>query len=448
MSLPSLRHPSPRQTVIHSMTAHPMPPTMSQPSGISREQPSATLQYWPSSSTSTAHFLPTPTKTVQDERARSATPTMGSESKKTCDISNLMSPPEPAPLESFMQVEMAATPEPAPLEKRPVPNPPLSPPVSPPNKAVNPVSSAVPAAISIQDPIIFPSAGPPANPPVGPLFIATGGSIEAVNAATRQLVDEHIASRPASLFREATPPRREDYELALYFKSNCLRMFKENPKAYLRQERELLRADRKSIIVARPIVKLPPILPASRPTASKPQTAKTVANRIQKPRSPRSNGKVSLPRPIRATPAIRQTIRVSSTPEPRVRTVAPNREDKDFRSLPDYCPPLNSLPNKPNSLKVDWKGNALDLSKDPHASLLHPDELLLAAGLRLDCATYLTSKRRMFMRRVECAKIGKEFRKTDAQQACKIDVNKASKLWTAYEKVGWLDGKWVHKYLN
>jgi len=34
-------------------------------------------------------------------------------------------------------------------------------------------------------------------------------------------------------------------------------------------------------------------------------------------------------------------------------------------------------------------------------------------------------------------RIGKEFRKTDAQQACKIDVNKASKLWTAFDKVGW-----------
>jgi len=316
---------------------------------------------------------------------------------------------------------MAAMPERAPLEKRP---PLLFPPVSPPNKAVNPVSSAVPVAISIQDPTIFPSSKASANPPVGPLFNPTGESIKAISTTvTRQLVD-----------REAIL-RCEDYKLALYFKSNCLRMFKENPKAYLRQERELLRADRKSIIMARPIAKLPTILPTSRPAPSKPQAAKTVANRIQKPRSPPG-------------PAICETIWVSSTPEPRVRTVSPNCEEKNFKSLPDYCPPLSSLPNDPNSLKVDWKGNDLDLSQDPHACLLHSHELLLASNLRLDCATYLTSKRKMFMRRVECAKIGKEFRKTDAQQACSIDVNKTSRLWTAYEKVGWLDGKWVQKYLN
>lgn len=107
-------------------------------------------------------------------------------------------------------------------------------------------------------------------------------------------------------------------------------------------------------------------------------------------------------------------------------------------ALPDYCPPLTTLPERTNNLKVDWKGNALDLSRDPYLHLLHRDEIGLAASLRLDCATYLTSKRRIFIRRLECARIGKEFRKTDAQQACKIDVNKASKLWTAYEKVGWL----------
>jgi hypothetical protein len=80
--------------------------------------------------------------------------------------------------------------------------------------------------------------------------------------------------------------------------------------------------------------------------------------------------------------------------------------------------------------------------------LLHPDELILASNLRLDCATYLTSKRRIFLRRLECARIGKEFRKTDAQQACKIDVNKASKLWQAYDRVGWLDIQWMREYMN
>lgn len=134
-----------------------------------------------------------------------------------------------------------------------------------------------------------------------------------------------------------------------------------------------------------------------------------------------------------------------ATPEPGVKRVA--REDKDFDLLDDFSPPVSSLPDKYNSLKVEWRGAPIDLDFDPHRNLLHRDELLLAANLRLDCATYLTSKRRIFKARIDALRIKKEFRKTDAQQACKIDVNKASKLWQAYEKVGWLNPKWVQKYV-
>jgi hypothetical protein len=119
----------------------------------------------------------------------------------------------------------------------------------------------------------------------------------------------------------------------------------------------------------------------------------------------------------------------------------------DWITLPDYCPPTSSLPSKPNSLKIDWKGTPTDLSNDPDRHLLHPDEVLLASNLRLSCAAYLTSKRRMFLRRLECLQKDKEFRRTDAQQACHIDVNKASKLWAAFEKVGWLDKAWVEPFL-
>jgi hypothetical protein len=143
-------------------------------------------------------------------------------------------------------------------------------------------------------------------------------------------------------------------------------------------------------------------------------------------------------------PRKRQEVtRVSATPEPGKRVA---REDKDFNALPDYCPPLSTLPNKSNSLKIDWKGAPIDLRNDPFRHLLHEDEVLLAANLRLDCATYLTSKRRIFIKRIDALRIGKEFRKTDAQQACKIDVNKASKLWQAFEKVGWLNPSYVRKF--
>jgi hypothetical protein len=140
----------------------------------------------------------------------------------------------------------------------------------------------------------------------------------------------------------------------------------------------------------------------------------------------------------------------AGSPEPRVRTVAPSREDKDFMALEDISPPLSSLASARKRLRVNWKDNRnpLDLSNDPHRDLLHPDELTLASNLRLDCATYLTSKRRIFLARLEFAKAGAEFRKTHAQKACKIDVNKASHLWQAYEDVGWLDLEWIRPHMS
>ncbi|KAK3695670.1 hypothetical protein B0T22DRAFT_497584 [Podospora appendiculata] len=372
---------------------------------------------------------------------------------KPYDHINLMSPPETSPCESFDSVMTPTSPLQlsSSINKPTGPNAPLSPPNSPSPKP-SPLTQRSVLSNGITDPILYPP-NRSASPPTRPLFIPAAEARATSPATTEKLVEDHIKSRPASLFRGLTPPKPEEYALALFFQSRSWTMFQQNPAMWLRREKELLREDRKNIAMSRPMPRLPPILPASRPaaprpTATRPQVLKPTVSGIQKPKCP-TKTRITAPRPIRATPVpSRQNFRVSATPEPRVRTVAPNREDKDFKSLPNYCPPLDSLPNKPNSLKVDWKGTALDLSNDPHANLLHPDELHLAGCLRLDCATYLTSKRRIFMRRRDCVGIKKEFRKTDAQQACKIDVNKASKLWTAYERVGWLDERWMKPFLK
>lgn len=128
------------------------------------------------------------------------------------------------------------------------------------------------------------------------------------------------------------------------------------------------------------------------------------------------------------------------------RALGTNRDDTDYNSLEDFSPPLETLGGNAKALKADWKGQMLDLSSDPDRHLLSAAELNLAATLRLSCATYLCSKRRIFEARVRALKVGKEFRKTDAQQACKIDVNKASKLWTAYERVGWFKPEHFQQY--
>lgn len=365
------------------------------------------------------------------------------------EISNLMSPPDNL-LETFSHghgqqqskifsamASVVGANNSLPSDKHPLP---MSPPISPYTKHVSSNSPSTPPTQAIQDPVLYPvDEASPSSPPQPPLFAPA--EIE----QHKRIVDNHVRARSSStiIFSGVTPPRREDYELALTFRSQVMKHFTSNRRGWLLKERALLVADRQA-----GAQRFHAILPA-KPIAAKPARSQR-ADRVSKPqhsghRPIRSGNGLPASSSVVVRPAAAR--RPSATPEPSRRIVAPNREDKDFKSLPDYCPPLNSLPNRANSLKVDWKGQPIDLSSDPYHDLLHPDEIILAGNLRLDCATYLTSKRRMFERRLQCLRTGKEFRKTDAQQACKIDVNKASKLWTAFDKVGWLSAEWVRRFL-
>lgn len=118
-------------------------------------------------------------------------------------------------------------------------------------------------------------------------------------------------------------------------------------------------------------------------------------------------------------------------------------------SIPDYSPDaFATLPaNNTKCLKIEWKGQPMDLSLDANLDKLHPAEAVLALILRLPVFVYLDSKRRMFFEKVQRMKHGKQFRRTDAQKACRIDVNKALRLFAAFEKVGWLNDELFTKYL-
>ncbi|KAI1419000.1 SWIRM domain-containing protein [Xylaria sp. FL1777] len=387
------------------------------------------------------------------------------EPKKPCDINNLMSPPEAPKLESFAHGNnnnnTNAVNKPKPVgavmsEARRLAGPvqPLSPPISP---AIRHDDNAMNGVVtSAKDPILFPTHDITNSTPQQPLFVREE------SADARRIVDRHVLTRPAELFQNATPPEQDDYELVLYFQSQVMKKFLQNPGSWLKRERALLIADRRAQARQRQF-KLQPILPAKlQPIRKEVQRAKPArAPKVTKPTVVKPTP--TKPRPIRAGPGPAATAAAatpagltkhsarapSSTPDPSPRRgTTQTRADDDFGSVPDYCPPLDSMPSKlNNSLKMEWKTGITDLSNDPHRHLLHEEEITLASSLRLTAAVYLTSKRRIFVRRLECLRVGKEFRKTDAQQACKIDVNKASKLWTAFEKIGWLDKSWVIKYL-
>lgn len=359
------------------------------------------------------------------------------------DFSSLMSPPDPI-VDSFSNsathskytASEATTDNVQQLKVKPNQTEPLpmSPPISPYSQAIAPSESTsmhTPSTQTVKDPVLYPqddnhSSSSPAH---SPLFAS-------VSLDHQRLIDHHIRNRSPSISSKG--PKREDYEAALFFKSRMFELYQRDRGGWLKR----CHADLKAINAASGPKRYPKIMPA-KPTTVKQPRVNRAEHRVSKP--------TAAPRAIRAngvTGMARPTGRISATPDPSRRIVAPNREDKDFESLPDFSPPLSSLDGKTNTLKVEWKGSPIDLSGDPLAKLLHEYELQLAGTLRLDCATYLTSKRRMFMRRLECIGIPKDFRKTDAQQACKIDVNKASKLHSAFARTGWLDQAWMEPHMH
>lgn len=303
--------------------------------------------------------------------------------------------------------------------------------------------------VHVRDPVLFSpherEAIIAADQPLFPTLMDS--SAENIDPKLDAIVDQHIATHAGS-FGNSVKPTKDEYLLALSCIPIVSQRYAENPRRWLQQERRILdeRFGGANRVWKRPVhTGLAKIAPAPGPATGagvKRQTPVTRPTRPPRlPRAPRPPK--NLTSPNRGPNAPEGGI--ASTPR---RVIGTSREDVDFDGLPNYAPPLSTLPpNNPKILKADWRGQVLDLSSDPHRHLLHEAELHLAATLRLSCATYLCSKRRIFMARLEALRIGKEFRKTDSQQACKIDVNKASKLWTAYDRVGWFKPEHFRQYL-
>lgn len=345
------------------------------------------------------------------------------ETKDTFDTSfATYSLPWETSIESFISTRFAESKMRAMLSTHPTVRgrAPLSPPVSPefgnilPNKVAN----------HVRDPILYHVK--PASP---------GNSFFPIDPDAHRAVEYHVATRASSVFRILSPPEMNDYTLALEFKSHMGKAFNANRRKWAQRELAQLKEDN--------LMRSGGIRRYQRSAVTACSELRSSMKKSSIARSTCHNS-ASTTKSTKA-PRIKRVTGRAQTPDNGKKVV---REDKDFDSLPDYSPPLSSLPNKINSLKVDWKGAPIDLKSDPFAHLLHPDEVQLAANLRLDCATYLTSKRRIFISRIAASKVGKKFRKTDAQQACKIDVNKASKLWQAFDKVGWLNVKWILDYVE
>lgn len=354
-------------------------------------------------------------------------------------VSSLMSPPESKPLDSFQHspsvrdasssLNMKLPPISADRKRTQsemdLPSPPVTPYTGTKKRHSHTAEQIERDVGSSRDPVLFPrqESITGEEPLFGP-----------IHPAAEAVVEQHINSHMARFDNKRNKPTRDEYMLALSCVPIVSTQYNRNPVAWAREERETLERQMALMNRSRPGdmgAKLKKIAPAPR---------KAVTPRVQRTRVKRTP---------KSTPK-QQTLDTFDSPptasKPRV--LGTNRDDTDFHALPDYSPPVDSLGSNAKALKADWKGQMLDLSNDPDRNLLSPAEFNLASTLRLSCATYLCSKRRIFEARLRALSVGKEFRKTDAQQACKIDVNKASKLWTAYERVGWFRPEYFHQYLR
>lgn len=277
-------------------------------------------------------------------------------------------------------------------------------------------------------------------------------------------------------------PSPDDYGL---FVSSAWRLCQSNPREWLRREQHYQSLYRSAGVhkstAPKPIAAGSASKRSSMGTSSRPRVSAsgsasgTLGRQMQRPaRAPRATPKlvpvdvferITPPRSsvdsttatpdssdgntLAAAPPPTTITSSSGTPAPRQRLAAPTREDSNFEALPDLTPPLSSLPPHNNrALMIDWRGNPLAIEAEPHFEKLHPAEAKLASTLRLTPAIYLSSKRRIFIEKVRRTRLGKEFRKTDSQKACKIDVNKASKLWTVFDRVGWFEPRYIEPHLD
>lgn len=381
-------------------------------------------------------------------------------------ISSLMSPPETKPVDSFTSaIRMSQSP---PMTQKPSLSenrlPPISSHASPgkstrvlPSPPVSPwarkhskehsrqATTDDKEAYSSRDPLLYPDSQSDSSLPLDqPLF-----SSEPSLKAAQDMISRHIATHRFK--NTVAAPTRDEYLLALSCVSTVGQQYNRNPGAYLKRARE---ESEQQYWKAKRLCGKPGDKTTSH-VAIAPAPAQKQPRRAIKA-TPTSASIQRVKRTPKATPQgspidklINYPVKARShTPESRPQG-AKRPEDVDYGSLPDYSPPASTLPpGNPKSLKADWPSpNVLNLTNDPDRHLLHEAELNLAGTLRLSCATYLCSKRRIFGARLQALRIGKEFRKTDAQQACKIDVNKASKLWTAYDKVGWFNPRFFQQYL-
>ncbi|CAO3652304.1 unnamed protein product [Cunninghamella blakesleeana] len=110
-------------------------------------------------------------------------------------------------------------------------------------------------------------------------------------------------------------------------------------------------------------------------------------------------------------------------------------QDKDIYDV-SWMPLWKDFDHRPH-IRVVWKGSPLMIHQLPYYHELHTNECSIASTLRLSPEQYLKCKRALILTAQVFYQHGLPFRKSDAQKVCRIDVNKTSCLWNAFNRLGW-----------
>lgn len=218
-------------------------------------------------------------------------------------------------------------------------------------------------------------------------------------------------------------------------------------------DRTVLRSlDRHRVEKPRTLTRVAPKPRQTRPTSSRGVPAiKTpvlthavIATPTKRERTPARRAPRRTTTPDAAGGAPVASKRTRAAPSKKLDGKAPSQ----WAELEDYCPAISSLDKPGVELTAQWNNNsALNLDNDVDRIHLHPQELKIASRLRLHCNEYLLNKRRIFAAKLKSLQDNTVFNKTSAQNATSVDVNKASRLWSAFDGAGWFDPSWFEEWL-
>lgn len=284
-----------------------------------------------------------------------------------------------------------------------------------------------------RDPQLFTSSVPPAVANV-PLFPS-----EAAAPTPQDEVAKYMGSKEYAQLR--TQPSREDYNTFLQFHATVFKQAFRNPRRWWDQERSFDKYYGRPSGVTKPAA---PSNLAPAPSSRRRQQKMALPRLTTEPPRPARVKRTPKRTPKTQTHNSFNDTKLSETPKR-----APITRDVDYNALPDFAPPYSTITkeNEGPFFRAEWKGKPLTVTDDPELGNLAPAELRLACTLRLGYASYMCTKRRIFQSYVDYLKRGKVFCKTNAQDACKVDVNKASKLWEVYNAVGWFKNEHFVQYI-